>query len=431
MNIMVLGAGGREHAIVWKLSQSPLVNKIVAVPGNAGIDLMAKRAARPSIEPHPDISITDHLKLLGLAREKQIDLLVVGPELPLVNGIVDLFTTNGVKCFGPDSKGARLEGSKIFTKELLREVGIPTANFEVFNNYEEAARHITERGAPVVVKADGLAAGKGVFVCKTEREALEALHKCLIEKTFGKAGERVLIEDMLIGRELSFLALIDECTVMPLEPAQDYKRACDNDEGENTGGMGCFSPSEMDSALKKKIITEIIKPVLEALKAEGSIYRGVLYAGLMLTEDGPKVLEYNVRFGDPETQVLLPRIKSDFAKLLWGCATDGLAQEKIQWNEDSCVCVVAASDGYPGEYESGLRITGINEAEKRGAIVFHAGTKSAGEKILTAGGRVLNICALGKDLETARQKVYTSIVDIQFKGMHYRKDIANFLEANW
>lgn len=424
LKVMVLGSGGREHAIVWKLSQSPMVERIISIPGNGGIELMSKKTNTPPIIRFADIPINDRESILKVAREQSVNLAVIGPELPLVEGIADCFVDENINCFGPGAKASMLEGSKAFTKTLLKENNIPTADFRIFDDYDSARKYVDKKGAPIVVKADGLAAGKGVFVCQSKEEAVEALNKCLTDKVFGSAGEKVVIEELLEGRELSFLSFVDSTAIIPLEPAQDYKRIYDNDKGDNTGGMGAFSPSRLEGRLKKEILSKIIAPVFKALQKRSIQYRGLLYTGLMLTSDGPKVLEFNVRFGDPETQALLPRLKTDLAEVLLACATDKLSNLTLAWNNNPCVCVVLTSRGYPVQHETGHVILGIEEAEKDGAIVFHAGTELSRKDILTAGGRVLNVCALSESLEGARLKAYKAINKIKFNGAHYRKDIA-------
>lgn len=418
MKVLIVGGGGREHALAWKLRQSPLVEKIFCAPGNAGI---AQGAECVPIET------MDFKRLVSFAREKEIGLTVVGPEAPLAAGLADLFAEAGLAVFGPSRRAARLEGSKIFAKELMEKNGIPTARCKTFADFESAAAYIDEHGAPVVVKADGLAAGKGVVVAQTAEEAREALRSIMVEKVHGEAGSRVVIEEFLSGEEVSVLAFTDGETVVPMVPSQDHKAVFENDTGPNTGGMGAYSPVP---ALDEKGLAEVTKAILEptvaGLRKEGIVFKGVLYAGLMLTADGPKVLEYNVRFGDPECQVVLPRLKSDLAEIMLDVVNGRLEGRKVSWLENCAATVVMASGGYPGPYEKGLEITGLEEAAAvPGTYVFHAGTALKEGKIVTAGGRVLSVSAWGNDLREALDKAYAAVAKIDFAGKHYRRDIGH------
>jgi phosphoribosylamine--glycine ligase len=388
---------------------------VYAAPGNGGIAELAECL------PFSSTAVDE---LVRFAEEERIDLTVVGPEAPLLAGLVDRFEERGLKVFGPRREAARIEGSKRFAKELMARHGIPTARFRAFTDAEEAKRYVREQGAPIVVKADGLAAGKGVVVARTVEEAEEAIRQAMEERVFGAAGEEVVIEECLVGQEMSLMAFVDGETVRPMEPAQDHKPVYDGDRGPNTGGMGAYSPvPQISREVVRQAIDEILKPTARALASEGILYRGVLYAGLMITAEGPKVIEFNARFGDPEAQVILPRLESDLAEILLATAEGRLKDVEIRWKEEAAVCVVMASEGYPGSYRTGMPISGLPEpADDR--IVFHAGTRREGNRIVTAGGRVLGVTALGSDLADARDKTYRMAEAIAFEGAHFRRDIA-------
>lgn len=422
MNVLVIGSGGREHALVWKIRQSPRVKTVFVLPGNAGTQYDGSDGFA-LVNRITDIRLDDIDRIIDFSKKKKVSLVVVGPEEPLVNGIADALLSAGIKCFGPESKAAQLEGSKIFTKEILKKAGAPTAASKEFSDLNEAKLFIEKNEPPFVVKADGLAAGKGVFICQDKDSALSALDKCMNKREFGDAGRRVLIEECLAGRELSFLAFVDGQTILPLAPAQDYKRALDGNSGPNTGGMGSFSPSQLDTSLSEQIIDTIVEPTIGALREDGVIYKGILYTGLMLTDSGPKVLEFNVRFGDPETQAILPRLKNDIVEVFLATINGSLDEVELSWDEKSCVCVAAASGGYPGPYSKGCRIGGLSSAAQN-SLVFHAGTEVENGAVVTCGGRVLGVCSLGDTLADARNAAYESLSKISFKGMHFRKDIA-------
>jgi len=413
VKVLVVGNGGREHAIAWKISQSPLVKEVFIAKGSAGVD--AKRV---------DINPTDVKTLADFAQREGIDFTIVGPEAPLVEGIVDEFEKRGLKIFGPSQKASLLEASKVFAKDFMLKHGIPTANFEVFDDPDKAKRFIRDFGAPVVVKADGLAGGKGAIVCKTEQSAIEAVDFLMVRKALGKAGERVVIEEFLEGEEGSYIVMVNGEEYIPLPTSQDHKRLLDGDKGPNTGGMGAYSPNPfIDEKTEQEIRKNIIEKTLKALAKEGIYYRGFLYAGLMLTSDGPKVLEFNVRLGDPEAQPLLMRIKGDFLEKLINFYEGRSISLEI---DNRCaLCVVLASKGYPENPEVGKEIRGLEEAKKEEVIIFYAGTKIENGKLLTAGGRVLNVCAWGKDIKEAKVKAYKAIEKISFEGMQYRKDIGD------
>ncbi|WP_163327923.1 phosphoribosylamine--glycine ligase [Desulfurobacterium thermolithotrophum] len=415
MKVLVVGSGGREHALVWKLAQSPKVEKVYGAPGNPGIAQVGECI---------DISPTDIERLANFAEKEGIDLTVVGPEAPLVAGIVDEFEKRGLKVFGPSKEAARLEGSKAFSKEMMKKYGVPTADFEVFDDPEKAKEYIKKKGAPIVVKADGLAAGKGVVVAKSVEEALEAIDKIMIERVFGDAGNKVVVEDCLFGEEASYLVVTDGENFIPLATAQDHKAVFDEDKGPNTGGMGAYSPAPvLSKEMEKEVQEKVIKPILKGMKQEGHPFKGILYAGLMITSDGPKVLEFNVRFGDPEAQVILRRLKTDLVDVCLS-VIEGNLVDGLEWIDETAICVVLASKGYPGKYEKGKFISGIEEAENiDNVVVFHAGTAIKDGKFITNGGRVLNVTALGKDIVEARENVYNAVEKIYFEGMHYRKDI--------
>ncbi len=416
MNILVIGSGGREHALIWKIKQSPLVKKIYCIPGNAGIAQLAECVPG---------NAEDINALADFASKEKIDITVVGPELPLVKGIVDEFNSRGLKIFGPERKGATLEGSKIFAKNMMRKYGVPTASYEIFTDEEKAKIYVVEADYPLVIKADGLAAGKGVAIVESAEEAVHVLDDYFRKKIFGEAGLRVVIEEFLEGPEVSILALTDGETVIPLSSAQDHKRVNDRDKGPNTGGMGAYSPYPLLLDQDIRELTEkTISPIVHGMKKEGVTFRGILYGGLMLTDRGPKVLEYNVRFGDPETEAVLPRLKSDLVPLLLASADGKLKGVPCEFHENASMTVVLVSGGYPGNYEKNFEIKGIGEAEKTGAVVFHAGTaKDVSGKLVTAGGRVLAVTAMGETLLDAKRNVYEAVSKISFGKMHYRKDI--------
>lgn len=417
MKVLVIGGGGREHAIVWKLAQSPRVDKIYCCPGNAGISDLAECV---------DLNMDDYDALVDFVKYEWIDLTIVGPEDPLSKGIVDVFEKNDLKIVGPSRKAAQLEASKVFAKEFMKRHGIPTAEYRVFTSYLHAEEHVRMKGAPIVIKADGLAAGKGVIVAKSVDEAIDALKRIMKERVFGEAGDRVVIEECLEGEEASYLIFTDGETILPMASSQDHKRVFDNDEGPNTGGMGAYSPAPVVSSdIEKKIMERIMKPAIKGLTKEGIKYKGVLYAGLMIKDDEPYVLEFNCRFGDPETQPLLTRLKSDLLEISLAIVEERLSKMALQWRPEASVCVVAASGGYPGKYEKGKVITGLEEVKKmEDIVVFHAGTTYQDGKIVTSGGRVLGVTALGVDIKDARDRAYGAIEKIHFEGMHYRKDIA-------
>ena len=414
VNILVIGSGGREHALFWKLSESPQTERIYAIPGNPGMGEMT------------DIAVTDNAAILQFAKEKDIGLVVVGPEVPLMNGLVDDLEAAGIPAFGPRANAAEIEGSKSFAKDLMKKYGIPTARYEVFAEAEAARAYIRSEGTPIVVKADGLAAGKGVVVAMTEQEALDAVDAIMEHNSFGDAGARVVIEEFMEGEEASLLAFTDGTVIRPMISAQDHKRAFDGDKGPNTGGMGTYAPAPvMTPELMERAVEEILKPTISAMEKEGRAYRGCLYLGLMITADGPKVVEFNARFGDPETQVVLPLLDGDLVQIMHACADGTLADVPIRWKDGAAVCVVLSAGGYPASYEKGNEIYGIGNAEKLGALVFHAGTAKKDGKIVTNGGRVLGVVGMGKDIASAVQSAYDAVDQISFKGEYHRKDIAH------
>lgn len=425
MKILVIGSGGREHAIIWKLKQSPQFPKIYCAPGNGGIAGDAELA---------DIKSDDVNGLLDFALKEKIDLTIVGPEAPLSDGIVDKFMDKGLDIFGPTEELAKLEASKAYSKEVMRRFDIPTADFEIFDTLDKALA-FTNRSRlfathyPVVVKADGLCAGKGVVICKDRHEAERALEDMMLRKIFGKAGERVVIEECLKGEEASILVVSDGINVVPLASSQDHKRVFDGDKGPNTGGMGAYSPAPIiDNQMHKRIMDEVIYPLINGLAKENKFYKGVLYAGIMITKDGPKVLEFNVRFGDPETQAILPRLKTDLVDLCFASIEDKIDEIKLDWKNKSSVCVVLTSGGYPGEYKKGFPIQGLEDALWAGAKdthIFHSGTSRSSDAYITNGGRVLNVVTLGDNIKEAIDKVYRAVGKIKFEGMHYRKDIGS------
>ncbi|MFH1586841.1 MAG: phosphoribosylamine--glycine ligase [Candidatus Diapherotrites archaeon] len=416
MRVLVIGSGGREHTLVWKIAQSKQVEKIYCAPGNAGIAELAELVP---------ISVDELEKLAEFAQENKVDLTVVGPEAPLCAGIVDVFESKGLKVFGPSKSAARLEGSKIFSKELMKKYGISTAEFEVFDNADDAKKYLDEKGAPIVVKADGLAAGKGVIICKTKEEAMDAVDEIMVEKRFGGAGDKLIVEEMLEGEEASILAFSDGKNVQLMPSSQDHKRIFDNDEGPNTGGMGAYSPAPViTKEMEERALNAVMIPTVKAMEAEGAPYKGVLYAGLMISGDVINVIEFNVRFGDPEAQAVLPRLDSDLIVAIDACVDGTLADEKIIWSENPATCVVMASGGYPGKYEKGIEIFGLEEANAlEGVTVFHAGTKSENEKIVTNGGRVLGVTATGSSVKESIERAYEAVSKINFEGAQYRKDI--------
>ena len=419
MRILLIGGGGREHALAWKLVQSPKVEKLFAAPGNPGMALLQKCECI-------NLNVDDLEGVADYAEEQSIDLTVVGPEAPLVAGLADVFKRRGLPVFGPSKDAAQLEGSKAFSKELMAKYNIPTAFFKICEDIETAKAYVEEKGAPIVVKADGLAAGKGVVVAMTKQEALDAIDEMMGDHKFGAAGARLVLEEYMEGEEASLLAFTDGKTVVPMIAAQDHKRVFDGDEGPNTGGMGTYAPAPvMTDVLRLKATELILKPVVEAMAKEGMPYQGCLYAGLMIKGDSVKVVEFNCRFGDPETQVVLPLLDGDLAEIMLACATGTLDKAEVAWYNKAAVCVVMASGGYPESYEKGKEITGLEAAaEDKNVVVFHAGTKEADGKILTSGGRVLGVTAVDSSIKAARDRAYVAVEKIAFEKNFYRKDIA-------
>ena len=419
MRILLIGGGGREHALAWKLVQSPKVEKLFAAPGNPGMALLQKCECI-------NLNVDDLEGVADYAEEQSIDLTVVGPEAPLVAGLADVFKRRGLPVFGPSKDAAQLEGSKAFSKELMAKYNIPTAFFKICEDIETAKAYVEEKGAPIVVKADGLAAGKGVVVAMTKQEALDAIDEMMGDHKFGAAGARLVLEEYMEGEEASLLAFTDGKTVVPMIAAQDHKRVFDGDEGPNTGGMGTYAPAPvMTDVLRLKATELILKPVVEAMAKEGMPYQGCLYAGLMIKGDSVKVVEFNCRFGDPETQVVLPLLDGDLAEIMLACATGTLDKAEVAWYDKAAVCVVMASGGYPESYEKGKEITGLAAAEEdKDVVVFHAGTKAAEGKIVTSGGRVLGVTAVDTTIKAARDRAYTAVEKIAFEKNFYRKDIA-------
>lgn len=416
MKVLVVGSGGREHALVWKIVQSPKIEKVYCAPGNGGISAIAECVP---------IKAMDIDGVINFSKEKEIDMVVVAPDDPLAAGMVDALENAGIRAFGPNKAAATIEGSKAFAKNLMKKYNIPTANYEVFENSADAISYLQNQQYPLVVKADGLALGKGVIIAQNFSEAKEAVESIMEDKVFGEAGNKVVIEEFLVGPEVSMLAFTDGKSIKTMVSSQDHKRALDNDQGLNTGGMGTFSPSriyteEIDSYCMEKIY----KPTIEAMEKEGRKFKGVLYFGLIITKDGPKVLEYNARFGDPETQVVLPRLNTDIIDIFDAIIDERLDEVEISWNDNACVCVIMASGGYPKEYKTGYEISGLADAERdANVVVFHAGTKREDGKYYTAGGRVLGVTAMESNLDEAIKKAYEGVGKIQFQNMHYRKDI--------
>ena len=421
MKILIVGSGGREHAIAWKCSQSSKVDKIYCAPGNAGIGLIAECVP---------IGAMEFDKLVDFAKEKEIDLTIIGMDDPLVGGVVDAFEAAGLRVFGPRKNAAILEGSKAFSKDLMKKYNIPTAAYENFDSAEEAMKYLETSSYPIVLKADGLALGKGVLICNTKEEAMEGVKTLMLDKQFGSAGNRIVIEEFMTGREVSVLSFVDGNTIKIMTSAQDHKRAKDNDEGLNTGGMGTFSPSpfytaEVDEFCKKYIY----QATVDAMKAEGREFKGIIFFGLMLTPNGPRVLEYNARFGDPETQVVLPRMKNDIIDVFEACVDGTLDKIELEFEDNAAVCVVLASDGYPEKYDKGFLISGLDAFEKNdGYYCFHAGTKLTDEGIVTNGGRVLGVTATGADLKTARANAYKATEWVDFANKYKRNDIGKAID---
>ena len=415
MNVLIVGGGGREHALAWKIAQSPKVTALFCAPGNPGTAQVATNV---------NLQADDLDGLLQFALDQSIDLTVVGPEQPLVLGLADRFQEKRLKVFGPSAQAAQLEGSKAFSKNLMQKYGIPTAAYAAFDHADAARAYLKGKG-PQVVKADGLAAGKGVFVCADEAEAVDAIRRIMNDKIFGESGNRIIIEERLEGQEVSLLAFTDGTTVLPMEVAQDHKPAFDGDTGPNTGGMGACSPAPVFTPeLKQQVIDRVMLPAVNGMRAEGIPYQGVLYAGLMITADGPKVLEFNARFGDPETQPIMMRMDSDIVPVLEACANGTLDTCSLEWKPGAAVCVVMASEGYPGSYDKGRPISGLDQADSLpGVSVFHAGTKQDGDIIVTNGGRVLGVTALGGNVQMAIVKAYQAVGKIKWPGVHYRTDI--------
>ncbi len=418
MNVLLVGNGGREHAIAWKLAQSKQINKLFIAPGNPGTAKCGENI---------DIKADDYDKLISFARDNKIGLAVVGPEDPLAAGIVDRFEKAGMKAFGPSGAAAQLEADKAFAKQIMKANAIPTAESRTFDNFHDAKAYIASRDEAVVVKAAGLAKGKGVFVCDEPAQGIIAAEKIMCDKIFGNAGEKIIVEDKLLGQEASILAFVDGRNIYVLESSQDHKPIGDGDTGPNTGGMGAYSPAPIvTEKIMSQIIREILVPIVDGMNKNGTPYRGILYAGIMITQGGPRVLEFNVRFGDPETQPILARLKSDLLEAMLATCDGRLDKITLEWDSQAAVCVIMASGGYPDDYEKGKIITGLEDVEKiQNVIVFHAGTAEKNGKIVTAGGRVLGVTALGNDIGEARKKAYSAVEKIKFEKAYYRKDIAD------
>ena len=416
MKVLIIGGGGREHALVWKISSSPKVDKIFCAPGNAGISRIAECVS---------IRADDVQGLLSFVKHNKIDVTVVGPEAPLVLGISDAFRSEGLKIFGPSKAASKLEGSKAFSKNIMLKYNIPTAEAGVFTDYDNAIEYIRKKGTPIVIKADGLAAGKGVIVATNEKEAADAVKAMMIDMVYVDAGKMIIIEECLTGEEASFLVFTDGRDIIPMPLSKDHKRVFDNDKGPNTGGMGAYSPvPTISDEMYLSIMDDIIVPVIEGLEREGYTYEGVLYTGLMITRDGPRVLEFNCRFGDPEAQPIIMRLSSDIMEIIEGVVGRRLGMVNVKWSDSASVCVVMASGGYPDKYRNGKIISGLNDvAGMEDVMVFHAGSANNNENIVTAGGRVLGVTALGEDIGKAKEKAYEAVSKIYFDGMHYRKDI--------
>ncbi|MBO8164740.1 MAG: phosphoribosylamine--glycine ligase [Brevibacillus sp.] len=414
MKVLVVGSGGREHAIAWKLAQSPKVEKVFCAPGNGGTAEVAQNVPIPA---------DDFAALVQFVKEEGIDLTVVGPEAPLLDGIVDFFRQRGLAIFGPTAMAAKIEGSKSFAKCLMKRYGVPTANYESFIDYQSALAYVREQGAPIVIKADGLAAGKGVVVARTLQEAEQALFQIMQAGEFGLAGNRVVVEEYMEGEELTLLSFVDGETVKPMITVQDHKAVFDGDKGPNTGGMGTYAPvPHVSNELVNQIVETIVKPMAKGMKQEGIPFTGVLYTGLMLTASGPKVVEFNARFGDPEAQVVLPLLETDLVDVLLASVQGELAHVDVKWKRESAVCVVMASAGYPGHYEKGALISGLEHMPGK-TVIFHAGTKRTDAGLVTNGGRVLGVTGLGEQLSEARETAYAAVRQICFEGAHYRTDI--------
>lgn len=416
MRILVVGGGGREHAIIWALKKSEKVTELFCAPGNAGIAQLAE------IVP---IAVNKFDELVQFAKDASIDLVFIGPDDPLAEGIVDAFEKHNIPVYGPNKAAAEIEGSKIFMKDLLKKYNIPTAKYETFTEYETALAYLRQQEIPIVIKADGLAAGKGVTVAYSLEEAEQALREAMVDKVFGAAGNQIVIEEFLEGQEMSILAFVDGETVRAMVPAQDHKPVFDNDKGPNTGGMGTYTPlPHIEQSIVDESIANIIIPTAKAMVSEGRPFRGVLFAGLMITKDGPKTIEFNARMGDPETQVVLPRLETDLLDIVLASLNGRLDQLDIVWSEEAAVCVIVASEGYPAAYPKGRVIEGLDAAEAQGALVFHAGTAEQDGRIVTNGGRVLGVVGRGRDIAEARARAYEAVGVIHFDGMHSRTDIA-------
>ncbi len=420
MKVLVIGSGGREHAIAWKLSQSPKLTKLYVAPGNAGMEEIAQVL---------DIPAKDQEGLLKFCKRESIELVVVGPEGPLTEGLVDRFEKEGIRTFGPSRFAAQLEGSKVFSKQMMRRLSIPSAEFEVFESADAAMDHVAKKGVPIVIKVDGLAGGKGVVVATSKPKAMEAIHNHMVKKVFGKAGERIVIEEALEGEEASVIAVTDGTAVSLLVSSQDHKRVSEGDKGANTGGMGAYSPAPIvTEELEKEILQKVFVPIVAEFKKLGHPFKGFLYAGMMINPKsyGFKVLEFNVRLGDPEAQVILPRLENDLLEVILAALEERLSLIKLQWKDENCVCVVLTSEGYPDEYEVGKRIAGLSSVKELSSIhVFHAGTKRQNGDFVTAGGRVLNVVGLGRGIFEALSRTYEAVDKIFFESMYYRKDIGH------